>query len=162
MFEKWSSSIPKDCTSIMNCYTVLHFLSAGPVILVITTSMCQISWNLGASTSWNPLDLKRHEQGLLYLLPGKAAVFKLDAGSGLTSCLTLFPVFPEEKNSSSWKQQCCLVLQNSHFHLPACHRNTVIRKGGPSSVADGCRSWCLICFVIWGFRFSSLWFRTLH
>jgi len=30
-------------------------------------------------------------------LPGNAAVFKLDAGSGLTSFLTLFPVLPEEK-----------------------------------------------------------------
>lgn len=51
MFVKWSSSIPEDCTPIMNCYTVvikvmnfpsvLNFLNAGPVILVITTSMCK-------------------------------------------------------------------------------------------------------------------------
>ena len=31
--------------------------------------MCQLSWNLGASTSWNPHGLSRHVMGLLYLLP---------------------------------------------------------------------------------------------
>jgi len=34
----------------------------------------------------------------------------LDAGFGLTSFLTLLPILPEEKKSSSWKQQCSLVL----------------------------------------------------
>jgi len=53
MFVKWPSSIPEDCTPIMHCYivvikvmnfpSVLHFLDPGPVILVITTFMCQIS-----------------------------------------------------------------------------------------------------------------------
>jgi hypothetical protein len=49
---------------------------------------------------------------LLYLLPGNAAVFKLDAGSGLTSFLTLFPVLPEEKvlaGSSSAVWSCRTV-----------------------------------------------------
>ena len=34
----------------------------------LTTFTCQLSWNLGASTSWNPLGLSRPDQGLLYLL----------------------------------------------------------------------------------------------
>jgi hypothetical protein len=29
--------------------------------------MCRLSWNLGASTSWNPLDLSRPVMGLFYL-----------------------------------------------------------------------------------------------
>jgi hypothetical protein len=33
----------------------------------LTTFMCQLSWNLGASTSWNPQGLCRPIQGLLYL-----------------------------------------------------------------------------------------------
>ena len=33
-----------------------------------STFMCWLSWNLGASTSWNPLGLSRPIQGLLYLL----------------------------------------------------------------------------------------------
>ena len=33
----------------------------------LTTFMCRLSWNLGASTSWNPLGLSRPEMGLLYL-----------------------------------------------------------------------------------------------
>jgi hypothetical protein len=32
------------------------------------TFMCQLSWNMGASTSWNPLGLSRPVMGLLYLL----------------------------------------------------------------------------------------------
>jgi len=33
----------------------------------ITTFMCLTSWNMGASTSWNPYGLYRPVQGLLYL-----------------------------------------------------------------------------------------------
>ena len=35
----------------------------------LTTFMCRLSWNLGASTSWNPQGLSRPVMGLLYLLP---------------------------------------------------------------------------------------------
>jgi hypothetical protein len=34
----------------------------------LTTFMCRLSRNLGASTSWNPVDLSRPVMGLLYLL----------------------------------------------------------------------------------------------
>ena len=33
----------------------------------LTTFMCRLSWNLGASTSWNPQALSMSVQGLLYL-----------------------------------------------------------------------------------------------
>ena len=33
----------------------------------LTTFMCRLSWNLGASTCWNPLGLSRPLMGLLYL-----------------------------------------------------------------------------------------------
>ena len=33
----------------------------------LTTFMCRLSWNLGASTSWNPKSLSRPVMGLLYL-----------------------------------------------------------------------------------------------
>jgi hypothetical protein len=33
----------------------------------LTTFMCRLSWNLGASTSWNPVGLSRPVMGLLYL-----------------------------------------------------------------------------------------------
>ena len=33
----------------------------------LTTCMCWLSWNLGASTSWNPRGLSRPVMGLLYL-----------------------------------------------------------------------------------------------
>ena len=34
----------------------------------LTTFMCRFSWNLGASTSWEPQDLSRLVMGLFYLL----------------------------------------------------------------------------------------------
>jgi hypothetical protein len=34
----------------------------------LTTFMCWLPWNLGASTSWNPQGLSRPVMGLLYLL----------------------------------------------------------------------------------------------
>jgi len=33
----------------------------------LTTFICRLSWNLGASDSWNPLDLFRPVMGLLCL-----------------------------------------------------------------------------------------------
>ena len=33
----------------------------------LTTFMCRLSWNLGASASWNPQGLSRTVMGLLYL-----------------------------------------------------------------------------------------------
>ena len=35
----------------------------------LTTFICRLSWNLRASTSWNPQGLSRPVMGLLYLLP---------------------------------------------------------------------------------------------
>jgi hypothetical protein len=34
----------------------------------LTTFLCRLSWNLGASTTWNPQGLSRPVMGLLYLL----------------------------------------------------------------------------------------------
>jgi len=39
----------------------------------LTTFMCRLSWNLGASTSWNPQGLSRSVMGLLYLFFTKYA-----------------------------------------------------------------------------------------
>jgi hypothetical protein len=36
---------------------------------ILTTFMCRLSWNLGASASWSPLGLNMPEQKLLYLNP---------------------------------------------------------------------------------------------
>jgi hypothetical protein len=40
----------------------------------LTTFMCRLSCNLGASTSWNPQGLSRPVMGLLYLLPFEKAL----------------------------------------------------------------------------------------
>jgi len=41
----------------------------------LTTLMCRLSWNLGASTFWNPKDLSRPVMGLLYLFLLKQLIF---------------------------------------------------------------------------------------
>jgi hypothetical protein len=38
----------------------------------LTTFICRLSWNMGASTSWNPQDLSRPVMGLLYGVLGKS------------------------------------------------------------------------------------------
>ena len=40
----------------------------------LATFMCRLSWNLGASNSWNPQGLSRPVMGLLYLLPSRYIV----------------------------------------------------------------------------------------
>jgi len=41
----------------------------------LTTSMCRLSWNMGASNSWNPQNLPRPVMGLPYLLPVLCILF---------------------------------------------------------------------------------------
>ena len=58
--------------------------AAGARAYNLTTFMCWLSWNLGASTFWNPQGLSRTVQGLLYLY----ALFEAevcDRQSGLQS-----------------------------------------------------------------------------
>jgi hypothetical protein len=53
----------------------------------LTTFMCRLSRNLGASTSWNPVDLSRPVMGLLYLY---LALGLLGKGGGILQCGELF------------------------------------------------------------------------
>jgi len=39
----------------------------------LITFMCRLSWNLGASTSWNPQGLSSPVMGLLYLLKNSSS-----------------------------------------------------------------------------------------
>jgi hypothetical protein len=43
----------------------------------LTTFMCRLSWNVGASTSWNPQGLFRPVTGLLYLYLSSILVFQM-------------------------------------------------------------------------------------
>jgi hypothetical protein len=46
----------------------------------LTNLMCRLSWNLGASTSWNPLGLSRPVMELLYLY---LSLVRLQSGGSL-------------------------------------------------------------------------------
>jgi hypothetical protein len=43
----------------------------------LSTFTCRLSWNLGASTSWNPLGLNRRKHGLLYVYMCRAQAMLL-------------------------------------------------------------------------------------
>ena len=53
---------PSGCTMALALTQPLTEMSTGK-----TSLMCRSSWNLGASTSWNPQGLPRPVMGLLYL-----------------------------------------------------------------------------------------------
>jgi len=60
--RKFAGSISGCITRIFHWHTVRRADN-------LTTFMCRLSWNLGASTSWNPQGLSRPVMGLLYFLP---------------------------------------------------------------------------------------------
>jgi hypothetical protein len=47
----------------------------GLTTLPLATFMCRLSWNLGASTSWNPQGMSRPVMGLLYLFFTPEAIY---------------------------------------------------------------------------------------
>jgi hypothetical protein len=64
----------------------------------LTTFMCRLSRNLGASTSWNPKGLSRHVMGLLYLYPNKKLHESVKAVTGDWKRLN-----NEEWNQGMWR-----------------------------------------------------------
>ena len=55
----------------------------------LTTFMCRLSWNLEASTSWNPQGLSRPVMGLLYLFSTSSFLFILTLFQQRSMCLLL-------------------------------------------------------------------------
>ena len=74
--------------------------------------MCRLSWNLGASTSWNPLGLSRPLMGLLYLLPGLRRPGRLHHSSP-----PLPQPFPPDCNIIQWN--CVYRVFFIHYHFIA-------------------------------------------
>jgi hypothetical protein len=72
--------------------------AAGARAYNLTTFMCQLSINLGASTSWNPKGLSRPVMGLLYILVG---LIKL--GSVVPLSLAVFII--------------CLLIKQRSIHI---------------------------------------------
>ena len=66
--------------------------------------MCRLSWNMGASTSWKPLDLSRSVKGLLYLY------LLLYCKSQFVCCI-LIPI------PYSWTQFLYLTVEHSFYTL---------------------------------------------
>jgi hypothetical protein len=80
--RKVASSIPDDAIVIFHWHNpsgrtmalgstqpLTEMSTTWPVRMAdnLTTFMCRLSWNLGASTSWNPQGLSRPVMGLLYI-----------------------------------------------------------------------------------------------
>jgi hypothetical protein len=77
--------------------------------------MCRMSWNLGASSSWNPQGLSRPVMGLLYLYPfirnyQQFTFFVVvDIFSSSSVCTLLFNVILE---SSGWDVTPCRLVNS--------------------------------------------------
>jgi len=65
----------------------------------LTTSMCPLSSNVEALTSWNPVGLPRPVMALLYLFLGKAILFQ--AWTGLQGSRRLR--LPDLKIVGTWR-----------------------------------------------------------
>ena len=106
------------------------------------TFMCRLSWNLGASTSWNPQGLSRPVMGLLYLY--------MNIQLKMTTCLSIAlwkntwkwrpvprnfknpPVDGSERSASSFGR-CTPEKDSPHPRVPAW-----IRCAGPSAGLPFC------------------------
>jgi hypothetical protein len=67
----------------------------------LTTFMCRLSWNLGASNSWNPHGLSRPVMGLLYL-----CFLQLTVGQYCKALCFLTNIKSREKWHSSLISRC--------------------------------------------------------
>jgi len=59
----------------------------------LTTFMCRLSRNLGASTSWNPLGLSRPVMGLLYIYLYLQTMGSCERNTDIKSQLVVTGVF---------------------------------------------------------------------
>ena len=88
----------------------------------ITTFMCRLSWNLGASTSWNPLVLSRPVMGLLYV-----CVYWLVVASRKGSC---WMGRAEIRREDILNRRGCKNLGKSENRVGFAGRWAVLRRGG--------------------------------
>jgi hypothetical protein len=58
-----------DSTSNRNEYQEYFLRGKGGQFVGLTTYTCQLSWNLGASTSWNPQGLSKDCFTIVFTLP---------------------------------------------------------------------------------------------
>jgi hypothetical protein len=82
----------------------------------LTTFMCQLSRNLGASTSWNPKGLSRPVMGLLYIyyLHLISVLLYKPGNSQITSLTSLFGSSVRGLNYGHWSDTEC---PNQQFHI---------------------------------------------
>jgi hypothetical protein len=89
----------------------------------ITTFMCRLSWNLGASTSWNPQGLSRPVMGLLHLYL---------IVTGPCNCDILCSVWGT--NSGRWFTLTLLIMLMFLTLVIFCYHNMLYRKGLEPSI----------------------------
>jgi len=129
-----------------------------PVRTAVITFMCQLSWNLGALTFWNPQGLSRPVQGLLYLLATVKNVISLNFTcstisfyslliSSILCCsvlisfsLTSSPLFSkfQENNTYVWLQYPNWILPQ-HKNIQKWGWWQVGRYRGPNDCEKGTR-----------------------
>jgi hypothetical protein len=79
----------------------------------LTTFMCRLSWNLGASTSWNSQGLSRPVMGLLFLY---LSLYLLYA-AGIRQGKALWPVLFKTRWDQNWMRLHLLVACADNVNL---------------------------------------------
>ena len=124
----------------------------------LTTFMCRLSWNLGASTSWNPQGLSRPVMGLLYLLlSNRWAITCFSQNMTLGAHLHRDILWPTEKAAISYVRRemreegggCCwshvwpqLLCKPCFFPDLTCFPPPVriVRYGASTCIASFCEA----------------------
>ena len=111
-----------------------YFLSGKGVRCVGLTTlppMCQLSWNLGPSPSWNPLGLSRPVVGLLYRKhsPNNTCYFPEDLNLQVRCCKILKSQALRYLSRVSILMEMCAetVSEPSYFGCSAAHEANILR-----------------------------------
>ena len=110
--------------------------------------MCWLSWNLWASTSWNPLGLSRSVQGLLCLSPSTLKFKATQWPKYWYLSIRLRGSMPQ--NTTNCKFCCCDITQTSNnSHIFTNNLRTLVQKGYFRTFGISSKLTFLVFFYIW-------------
>ena len=120
----------------------------------LTTFICQLSWNLGASTSWNPQCLSRSVQGFLYLylLPAATNVISLNFTystislyslliSSILCCSVLISFSLTSLLLSSLNFKRITLSSDYNIRIESCPSTKIFKSEGVGRWADTGAEW---------------------
>ena len=128
--------------------------------------MCRMSWNVGASTSWNPQDLSRTVMGLLYLCFTYAhSVLFLGAFAKLRQASISSVMFVRPSSWNNWAPTGRILMQ---FHIlvlffwKSVYKIRVLLKSDKINRYFTWRTVYIVIITSLLFQLDTLLFSILH